>query len=199
MHRGPLLFCLLLSFFLSLGKEDQASVVFSGVFAIVWIGEAVVTLQIKLLGGNMFVVLSDVADTILMLTREQIILPVGVHHWLHALSARYSCDHERFPPPLNTQDTGLHRLGLMVVGSWSKHPGRVWRSNESSGACAIPIICVLCWTWMLVLHYLVDSANGVIIGRSWHCFVDMLPIQSRSFSKCCAVFRSSQRVNICTP
>ncbi|KAI0020224.1 Yip1 domain-containing protein [Xylariomycetidae sp. FL0641] len=50
---GPLIFCLLLSLLLSFrAKDDQRDVVFSGVFAIVWIGEAVVTLQIKLLGGN---------------------------------------------------------------------------------------------------------------------------------------------------
>ncbi|KAF2454992.1 hypothetical protein BDY21DRAFT_307657 [Lineolata rhizophorae] len=50
---GPLLFCLLLSLFLSRGAQDeQKSLVFSGVFAMVWIGEAVVTVQIKLLGGN---------------------------------------------------------------------------------------------------------------------------------------------------
>ncbi|KAI1394052.1 Yip1-domain-containing protein [Hypoxylon trugodes] len=50
---GPLIFCLLLALLLSLrAKDDQRDVVFSGVFAIVWIGEAVVTLQIKLLGGN---------------------------------------------------------------------------------------------------------------------------------------------------
>ncbi|KAL1981171.1 hypothetical protein VTN96DRAFT_3018 [Rasamsonia emersonii] len=50
---GPLIFCLLLSMFLSMrAHEDQSSLVFSGVFTIVWIGEAVVTLQIKLLGGN---------------------------------------------------------------------------------------------------------------------------------------------------
>lgn len=36
-------------------KGEQSSLVFSGVFCIVWIGEAVVTLQIKLLGGNMYV------------------------------------------------------------------------------------------------------------------------------------------------
>lgn len=54
--RGPLIFCLLLSMFLSMrAKGDQASLVFSGVFTIVWIGEAVVTLQIKLLGGHMYV------------------------------------------------------------------------------------------------------------------------------------------------
>jgi hypothetical protein len=42
--------------FLSVAKGDQASLVFSGVFCIVWIGEAAVTLQIKLLGGKMYVV-----------------------------------------------------------------------------------------------------------------------------------------------
>ena len=53
--RGPLLFCLLLSFFLSLNaRDDQRSLVFSGVFATVWIAEAIVTMQIKLLGGNMY-------------------------------------------------------------------------------------------------------------------------------------------------
>lgn len=51
---GPLVFCLLLSLLLSFNaREEQKSVVFSGVFAMVWIGEAVVTAQIKLLGGNM--------------------------------------------------------------------------------------------------------------------------------------------------
>ncbi|KAK3626305.1 hypothetical protein LTR56_019882 [Elasticomyces elasticus] len=50
---GPLLFSLLLSFLLSLNaREDQRSLVFSGVFATIWIASAIVTLQIKLLGGN---------------------------------------------------------------------------------------------------------------------------------------------------
>ncbi|KAF1980406.1 Yip1-domain-containing protein [Bimuria novae-zelandiae CBS 107.79] len=50
---GPLIFCLLLSLFLSRGaKDEQKDLVFSGIFAMVWIGEAVVTMQIKLLGGN---------------------------------------------------------------------------------------------------------------------------------------------------
>lgn len=53
---GPLVFCLLLSMLLSFNAgADQKEVVFSGVFAMVWIGEAVVTMQIKLLGGNMYV------------------------------------------------------------------------------------------------------------------------------------------------
>lgn len=53
---GPLIFCLLLSMLLSFNAgAEQKDVVFSGVFAMVWIGEAVVTMQIKLLGGNMYV------------------------------------------------------------------------------------------------------------------------------------------------
>lgn len=56
VFRGPLLFCLLLSFLLSINaRDDQRSLVFSGVFATIWLGEAIVTLQIKLLGGNMYV------------------------------------------------------------------------------------------------------------------------------------------------
>jgi hypothetical protein len=53
---GPLVFCLLLSLFMSWGAGGkQKELVFSGVFALVWIGEAVVTMQIRLLGGNMYV------------------------------------------------------------------------------------------------------------------------------------------------
>jgi hypothetical protein len=55
-YRGPLLFCLLLSFLLSINaRDDQRSQVFSGVFAMIWLAEAVVTFQIKLLGGTMYV------------------------------------------------------------------------------------------------------------------------------------------------
>ena len=67
--RGPLIFCLLLSLFLSIrASKDQTDIVFSGVFSMVWIGEAVVTLQIKLLGGNMYVHYSDSSAALLTLT-----------------------------------------------------------------------------------------------------------------------------------
>ena len=68
ISRGPLLFCLLLSFLLSINaREDQRSLVFSGVFATIWLGEAIVTLQIKLLGGNMYVPYSTALFTSLTL------------------------------------------------------------------------------------------------------------------------------------
>jgi protein YIPF6 len=50
---GPLVFCLMLSMLLSFRAEKDPSAVFSGIFAMIWLGEAVVTVQIKLLGGNM--------------------------------------------------------------------------------------------------------------------------------------------------
>ncbi|KAK9369452.1 Yip1 domain-containing protein [Lipomyces kononenkoae] len=50
---GPLIFCLFLSLALSISAPaQQTSLVFSGVFAFVWIAEAVVTVNIKLLGGS---------------------------------------------------------------------------------------------------------------------------------------------------
>ncbi|KKA29195.1 hypothetical protein TD95_005011 [Thielaviopsis punctulata] len=50
---GPLIFCLALSVLLSIhARPEQKDAVFSGIFAMVWVGEAVVTLQIRLLGGS---------------------------------------------------------------------------------------------------------------------------------------------------
>lgn len=50
-------------------KGEQSSLVFSGVFCIVWIGESVVTLQIKLLGGNMYVPFALIYALVQRLTR----------------------------------------------------------------------------------------------------------------------------------
>ncbi|MCJ1356343.1 MAG: hypothetical protein MMC33_006338 [Icmadophila ericetorum] len=49
---GPLAFSLLLSLLLSLSASKQKEVIFSGVFALVWVGSAIVTWQIRLLGGK---------------------------------------------------------------------------------------------------------------------------------------------------
>jgi hypothetical protein len=65
---GPLVFCLLLSLFMSWGAGGkQKELIFSGVFALVWIGEAVVTMQIRLLGGNMYVHMSNYVGYMLIL------------------------------------------------------------------------------------------------------------------------------------
>ncbi|KAF2188574.1 Yip1-domain-containing protein [Zopfia rhizophila CBS 207.26] len=79
---GPLVFCLLLSLFLSRrAKETQKELVFSGVFAMVWVGEAVVTMQIKLLGGNIsfFQSVSIIGYTLFPLVIASLLSAVGLH------------------------------------------------------------------------------------------------------------------------
>lgn len=50
---GPLVFSLIISLCMSMiAPSHQASFVFSGVFSLIWLGEAVLTLNIKLLGGT---------------------------------------------------------------------------------------------------------------------------------------------------
>lgn len=78
---GPLIFCLLLSLFLSWGaRGSQKDLVFSGVFAMVWIGEAVVTLQIKLLGGNIafFQSVSIIGYTLFPLVIAALLSAIGI-------------------------------------------------------------------------------------------------------------------------
>jgi hypothetical protein len=49
---GPLILCLALAITLSAeAPADQAVAIFTGVFVIVWLGAAVVTLNAKVLGG----------------------------------------------------------------------------------------------------------------------------------------------------
>lgn len=50
---GPLIFCLLIALTLSMiAPNHQASQVFSGIFVLIWLGQALVTLNIRLLGGT---------------------------------------------------------------------------------------------------------------------------------------------------
>ncbi|KAI0165007.1 Yip1 domain-containing protein [Xylariaceae sp. FL1272] len=79
---GPLIFCLLLAMLLSIcGKADQKNTIFSGVFALVWVGEAVVTLQIKLLGGNISFMQSIciIGYTLFPLVIAALLSAVGLH------------------------------------------------------------------------------------------------------------------------
>ncbi|OLL25705.1 Protein YIP4 [Neolecta irregularis DAH-3] len=50
---GPLIFCLFLSLCLSFSApKNQSVLVFTGIFSLVWFGEAIVTMNIKVLGGK---------------------------------------------------------------------------------------------------------------------------------------------------
>jgi hypothetical protein len=121
---GPLIFCLLLSLFLSWGAGGkQKDLVFSGVFALVWIGEAVVTMQIKLLGGNMCVSLCKYIRV--YANTAQCLLPVHLHHRLHALSARHCLASQRHWDPHHRQSARVPCPDSVVSGSWNLHHGRL--------------------------------------------------------------------------
>lgn len=52
---GPFFICMSLAVMLSLKAHDEASVVFSVIFIIVWVGAAVITINGQLLGGRLYV------------------------------------------------------------------------------------------------------------------------------------------------
>jgi len=158
---GPLIFCLLLSLFLSWGaKGDQKDLVFSGVFAMVWIGEAVVTLQIKLLGGNMYVHSSSTCRVDANTTQR--LLPVHLHHRLHALPARHRVNSQRRRYTHDSADPRLPCSDCVVVGSRRKHYGRIRRGEEPRGDSSIPFVCVLRCAGLSLLHQLAQSLDGKV-------------------------------------
>lgn len=157
---GPLIFCLLLSLFLSWGaKGDQRDLVFSGVFALVWIGEAVVTLQIKLLGGNMYVGNLQLhwayANTL------QRVFPVCVNHRVHTLSLGHRFNSECGRHTRHCQDPSVSCSHRMVAGSWGQHHGRLRGGQESGRDCSIPAVCVLRCTRLPLLHQLKERTAFV--------------------------------------
>lgn len=50
---GPFFLCMSLAVALSFTAHDEASVVFSVIFVIVWVGAAVITINGQLLGGRL--------------------------------------------------------------------------------------------------------------------------------------------------
>ncbi|ETI50656.1 hypothetical protein, variant 6 [Phytophthora nicotianae P10297] len=53
---GPLLLCLTLSIMLSVtAPAAQSAMVFTGVFVVIWVGAAIVTINAQLLGSSMYV------------------------------------------------------------------------------------------------------------------------------------------------
>ncbi|KAL9097365.1 MAG: hypothetical protein Q9163_006352 [Psora crenata] len=96
---GPLIFCLLLSLLLSMTtSSEQRTTVFSGVFALVWVGEAVVTTQIKLLGGNI-ITLGLTFALMTQLGRDEQTVQ-------HGSRSRSDCS-RGFPPPDQTPSESI--------------------------------------------------------------------------------------------
>lgn len=120
---GPLIFCLLLSLLLSFtARADQKDAVFSGVFAMIWLGEAIVTLQIKLLGGSMYVDVLSMGNLLLTFT-FQFICTKRLYHWLYALSSCSCRSHVRSQAALDCTHPSLCRSHHLVSRRWCQYFG----------------------------------------------------------------------------
>jgi len=170
---GPLIFCLLLSLLLSFNaRADQKDVVFSGVFAMVWIGEAVVTLQIKLLGGNMYVprrgplshrpappllpynLLPSARSPANGSCPSQLLCAERVRHWLHPLPARHRGATVRLLAAAGRPHPRLPRPRRLGAGRGHQHPRRQRRCQEPCGHCRLPPLCLLFGARLSLLHQL---------------------------------------------
>lgn len=117
---GPLIFCLLLSLLLSFSPRAQAEqkdIIFSGVFATIWLGEALVTFQIRLLGGNMYVKSSSCYWTVLTKLFSQFLCSERVHHWLHSVPHGYCCLTLCPGTALDSAHTDIPFPSRLVLGS----------------------------------------------------------------------------------
>ena len=116
---GPLLFCLTLSTLLSIAATDEQSVdVFAGTFIMVWLGEALITFQIKLLGGHIsfFQSVSVIGYTLFPITIAALLsalglptiirIPVYAVLWIWSLAAGVSI--------LGGSGVVTNRVGLAV-------------------------------------------------------------------------------------
>ncbi|CDF38626.1 unnamed protein product [Chondrus crispus] len=68
---GPFFICMSLAVMLSLKAHDDASVVFSVIFIIVWVGAAVITINGQLLGGKLYVCIERPRGTYFWRTLER--------------------------------------------------------------------------------------------------------------------------------
>lgn len=152
--------------FLSMRAHDeQSSLVFSGVFSMVWIGEAIVTLQIKLLGGNMYGSILSTPETGYKLTcLLQLLLPVRLYYRLYPVPSRHRLDPQRLRPSYYRAHPGLSCSDCLVSCRRHKHPRRIGSCQEPGWHCCLPSAGVLHFDWLSMLHQLdqLDECDAAI-------------------------------------
>lgn len=122
----------------------------------IWIAEAVVTFQIKLLGGNMYVESQlSVPPPAKLTSPSQLLLPIRLHHRLHALPARHRRPAKRPARPGHRADTRLQRTRSLVACGRCQHSWWQRRGEEQGLAGRIPALRLLHWPGLPLLHLLV--------------------------------------------
>lgn len=137
--------------FLSMrASSDQSDLVFSGVFSVVWIGEAVVTLQIKLLGGNMWVIVGMRSRT--MANLHQILHAISLYHRLYIVPTDHCSTSERPRFAHDCSNPRLYCSGGVVIGRRCQYPRRIGRGQEPGGTERVSSLCLLRRTGLPVFH-----------------------------------------------
>lgn len=80
---GPFFLCMSLAVMLSMKAHDQASIVFSVIFVIVWVGAAIITINGQLLGGKLCVILKLKLRFVHLLRYKSHSTPCSYHKSCH--------------------------------------------------------------------------------------------------------------------
>lgn len=83
---GPLLLCLLFAVTLSLRSGSDTDVIFGSIFVLIWIGGFVVTLNARLLGGNVsfFQSVCVLGYSVFPLTLASILIAI-INYWINSI------------------------------------------------------------------------------------------------------------------
>jgi hypothetical protein len=144
--------------------DEQSSLVFSGVFSIVWIGEAIVTLQIKLLGGNMYVFncRNPRGKECKLIKLIQLLLPIRVHHRIHLVPFGHRRASQCTGSPYDCANPSLSCPDRLVSRRWSQYSWWLGRPAQSRWYCCLPIARLLHFNWMPLLYQLADCSSMLL-------------------------------------
>ena len=125
-----------------------------------WLGEAVVTLQIKLLGGNMYatVLIAPHRDTDI----NQFLHAVGLNHRLYAVSVGHSGTSQRVRLADHCPYTSIRLARPMGYGGRRQHSWWIRCREEQGRAGSVPSVRVLRGPGMPVFHRLDRKQNDTI-------------------------------------
>lgn len=93
---------------------------------------------------------------------QQLLLPVCLHHRLHALPARHCIFAQRTECADHRKDTRLQCARSLVACGWRQHSGWQWRREEQGLAGRVPALRFLRWFGLSLLHLLADFPCTVL-------------------------------------
>jgi len=116
-------------------------------------------------------------------THSQLLLPIRLHHRLHALPTRHRLPPQRFARLLGYTHTRLQRSRPVVTGCGRQYSRRQRRGERESGTSGLPTVRFLSGAGLSMLHFLANPRSAT----AWGACYDTCSTISRSkyfFIKC---------------